>query len=128
MINPRKLAAIDIVFLGSKFVIAEFGAGVILCAALGVFVLFRSQSPLQLALGLYLVTLGINYIPLLAYAIAIAQTKSARSELGDELQDERRAMGKYRRQSMLLLVPLLIPMLSLLLERRTARRTETSDQ
>jgi len=127
VLNPRKLAAIDIAFLGPKFVIAEFAGGVVLCFALGVFVLLRSHSSLQFTLGLYLVSLGINYVPLLAYAVAITRKKSARSELGDELKDERQAMSKYRQQSMLLLVPLLVPILSLLLERRIARATEPSD-
>ena len=127
MLNPRKLAAIDVAFLGPKFVIAEFAGGVVLCFALGVFVLTRSHSSLQFTLGLYLVSLGINYVPLLAYAVAITRKKSARSELGDELKDERQAMSKYRQQSMLLLVPLLVPILSLLLERRIARATEPSD-
>jgi hypothetical protein len=127
VLNPRKLAAIDVAFLGPKFVIAEFAGGVVLCFALGVFVLTRSHSSLQFTLGLYLVSLGINYVPLLAYAVAITRKKSARSELGDELKDERQAMSKYRQQSMLLLVPLLVPILSLLLERRIARATEPSD-
>ena len=127
MLNPRKLAAIDVAFLGPKFVIAEFAGGVVLCFALGVFVLLRSHSSLQFTLSLYLVSLGIYYVPLLAYAVAITRKKSARSELGDELKDERKAMSKYRQQSMLLLVPLLVPILSLLLERRIARATEPSD-
>ena len=113
MINPRKLAAIDIVFLGSKFVIAEFAGGVVLCAALGTFVLFRSHSLKQLVLGLYLISLGINYLPMLVYALAITRADSARAEMGDELDNKRWAMTKYRRQSVLLLVPLLVPIVAL---------------
>jgi hypothetical protein len=113
LINPRKLAAIDIVFLGSKFVIAEFAGGVVLCAALGTFVLFRSHSLKQLVLGLYLISLGINYLPMLVYALAITRADSARAEMGDELDNKRWAMTKYRRQSVLLLVPLLVPIVAL---------------
>jgi hypothetical protein len=58
-------------FLGSKFIIAEFSDGVLLCIALGTFVLFRSDSFRQLTLGLYLVSLGINYVPMLIYAVVI---------------------------------------------------------
>ena len=112
MINPRKLAAIDIVFLGSKLIIAEFADGVLLCVALGTVVLFRGHSFWQLALGLYFISLGINYVPLLVYAVAITRGQSARAEMGDELSDERWAMAKYRRQSILLLVPLLVPILA----------------
>jgi hypothetical protein len=125
LINPRKLAAIDIVFLGSKLIIAEFAGGVLLCVALGTFVLFRGHSFWQIALGLYFVSLGINYVPLLVYAVAITRGQSARVEMGDELIDERRAMAKYRRQSILLLVPLLAPILGLARERRRAQAAQT---
>lgn len=118
MINPRKLAAIDIVLLGSKIIIAEFVSGVLLCVVLGSFVLLRGSSFWQLGLGLYLTSLGINYVPMLIYALAITRRDSARTELGDELNDKRRAMAKYRRQSVWLLVPLLVPILALGKERR----------
>lgn len=121
MINPRKLAAIDIVFLGSKLIVAEFAAGVLLCVALGAFVLLRAHSFWQIALGLYLISLGINYVPMLAYAAAITRGQSARAEMGDELTDKRRAMAKYRRESILLLVPLLVPILALSHERSKAQ-------
>jgi len=125
VINPRKLAAIDIVFLGSKLIIAEFAGGVLLCVALGTFVLFRGHSFWQIALGLYFISLGINYVPLLVYAVAITRGQGARAEMGDELSDERRAMAKYRRQSILLLVPLLVPILALAWERRKAQAGQT---
>ena len=125
MISPRKLAAIDIVFLGSKVIIAEFAGGVLLCAALGIFVLFRGHSVWQLVLGLYFLSLGINYMPMLIYAVAITKEQSARVEMGDELNDKRRAMAKYRRQSILLLVPLLVPILALARERRRAQAAQT---
>lgn len=93
----------------------------ILCVALGTFVLYRGTSFTQLALGLYFMSLGINYIPMLIYAIAITRAKSARAEMGDELNDNGQAMTKYRRQSVLLLVPLLVPIVALVQERRKAR-------
>jgi len=113
MINPRKLAAIDIIFLGPKFIIIEFAGGVLLCSALGIFILFRSHSSAQLALGLYLISLAINYVPMLIYAVAITRGDTAWKELGNELDDQGRAMAKYRRQSMMLLVPLLVPIIAL---------------
>ena len=113
MINPRKLAAIDIAFLGSKFIIAEFAAGVLLCAALGAFTILRAGSLGQRAFGLYLICLGINYVPMLVYAIAITQGQGAQAEIGDELSNSRRAMAKYRRQSIFLLLPMLVPVIAL---------------
>ncbi len=113
MVNLRKLAAIDIAFLGYRFVLAEYAVGVFFSAALGLFVLFRSHSYWQFALGVYLICLGINYVPLLAYAVSIANKEAARSELAAELTDKPKAMAKYRRQSLLLLVPLLVAILAL---------------
>jgi hypothetical protein len=50
---------------------------------------------------------------MLIYAVVITRGETARAEMGDELNDERRAIAKYRRQSLLLLVPLLVPMIAL---------------
>jgi hypothetical protein len=80
VLDPRKLAAIDLAFLGPKVVITEFVAGVFLSAALGVFVLVRGHgTPAQTALGLYLISLGLNYIPMLIYAIAINKVEECPS-------------------------------------------------
>ena len=125
MLNPRKLAAIDLAFLGPKLVISEFTLGVLLSIALGVFVLLRGhRSPAQIALGLYLISLGLNYIPMLVYAIAINKAKSARRELGNELDNKSAAMKKYRRQSVWLLIPLIVPIVALA---QTRRRTTAVD-
>ena len=114
VLNARKLAAIDLVFLGPKVIIAEFVAGVFLSAALGIFVLVRSHgSPAQIALGLYLITLGLNYVPMLIYAVVITKGNSASAQLGSELENKRVAMANYRRQSLWLLVPLVLPLVAL---------------
>ena len=113
VLNPRKLAAIDIVFLGARLIIAEYAIGVLVAPALGVLTLLRSSSSWQLALGIYLILLGINYVPMLAYAVAISRGRTAQAELSDELADKRQAMAKYRRQSVFLLVPLVVPVIAL---------------
>ena len=111
VLSARRLVAIDLVFLGSKVVITEFIAGVFFSAALGVCVLVKGHSSLgQIVLGLYLISLGVNYIPMLIYAISITRAKSARSQLGSELDNKGLAMKKYRRQSLWLLVPLVVPL------------------
>jgi hypothetical protein len=107
--NIRKLAAIDIVLLGFKLIFAEFACGVLLSFALGVFVLCRSHSIWQSALGAYLICLGINYMPMLVFAISIGSKQNALAEMADELREKQSAMSKYRRLSLLLLVPLLVP-------------------
>ena len=105
MIEFRKLAAIDIAFLGYKLVLAEYLCGVFLSGALGLFVLYRGHSFWQVCLGIYLICLGINYVPLLAHTLSIGNREAAGSELGAALNDARTAMAKYRRQSLFLLVP-----------------------
>jgi hypothetical protein len=49
---------------------------------LGTFVPFRGHSFWQFALGLYFISLGINYVPLLLYAVAITRRQRARAEMG----------------------------------------------
>lgn len=112
--NFKKLAAIDVAFLGPKLIITEFAVGVFFSAALGVFTLLRSHSISGLLIGLYLISLGVNYIPMLVYAITVRGYEKARLELGGELISKRAAMSKYRRQSLWLLVPLAVPLFALL--------------
>jgi hypothetical protein len=121
-VNFRKLAAIDIAFLGRTVIIAEFAGGAVLSAALGLFVLFRQHSFWQVVLGVYLICLGINYLPMFAYAVSFPTRESAQSELAGELTDRRRAMSKYRRQSLLLLIPLLVPILAVAARQRSWSR------
>ena len=112
--QPRKLAAIDMALLGPVLILAEFAAGVVLSATLGALVLWRARSSSQIVLGLYFVALGINYVPLLLHAVNIRSRECARRELGTELDDKGRAMAKYRRQSLYLLIPLVTPIAALI--------------
>lgn len=114
----RRLAAIDIALLGYKLVCAEYLVGVVLGLSLGSLVLVRSQSMWHLALGMYLACLGVNYVPLLIYTIAIGSRQNARAETGNELAEsgQQRTMSRYRRVSLLLLVPLVVPALAVIYE------------
>ena len=103
--NLRKLAAIDVVFLGPKFVIAEYACGTLLPLALGMFILLRARSVWQVVLGVYFLCLGINYAPMLVYAIGLGDREKARAGIANELAEQRKAMSKYRRLSLVLLVP-----------------------
>ena len=105
-------------FLGPKLIIGEYAVGVFFSVALGLFVLFRGHSFWQTALGLYLISVGMNYVPMLIYAVVIASRQRAHAEIAAELTERRQALSKYRRQSLLLLVPLLAPVLAITQERR----------
>ena len=113
LVNIRKLVALDIAGLGPRFILAEFSIGVILLVGLGVLSLrtglFRTHSTWQALAGAYFLLLALNYIPLLIYAISIVHKRSAAVEVGKEIQDRARSFRTYRRQSLILLVPLAVP-------------------
>ena len=113
MIHIRRLAAVDLVFLGPWVIIPEFALGVVGPLALGILTLRRTQSVPWALFGAYLVTLGINYVPLLFSAIHLVRDHTAHDEIADEIGDRQRLFRKYRRQSVWLLVPLLIPIVAL---------------
>jgi hypothetical protein len=113
MTNLRRLAAIDTVFLGYKVVVAEYVCGVALSIALGIFALIRSHTAWGISLGAYLVCIGINYIPMLAFTLSIGNRERAKSELGDELARTPQAMARYRRVSLLLLVPFMVAVIAI---------------
>jgi hypothetical protein len=113
VIDLRKLAAVDVAFLGSRFILTEFSFGVFVSLGLGVLTLVRIASLGGIIIGTYLLCIGINYVPLLLHAISLVRHGTARQEIADELHDKRRMFRKYRRQSLLLLVPLALPILTL---------------
>ncbi|TAM83964.1 MAG: hypothetical protein EPN47_03920 [Acidobacteria bacterium] len=119
----RSLAAIDIALLGYKLIYAEYLVGVVLGLSFGFFVLGRSQSMWHRALGVYLVCLGANYVPMLIYTIAIGSRQNAQAEIADELAEsgQQRTMSRYRKVSLFLLVPLMAPVLAVIYEVRRSR-------
>ncbi len=118
VINIRKLAALDIAFLGPRFILTEFALAVFLSPALGLFILVRSHSVWQVILAGYFLSLGVNYVPLLVYAIAIVRRQSAHEEVAEELVYRDRSFRRYRLQSLLLLVPFVVPVLAVAQERQ----------
>ncbi len=119
IINVRKLAALDIAFLGPKFILAEFALGVFMCAALGIFSTYlgffhgSDHSLFMAIMGCFLLWIALNYIPLFLYAVSIVRHKSAHQEVAYEIAHKDRYMGKYRLQSaILILAPLGILILS----------------
>jgi hypothetical protein len=121
IINVRKLAALDIAFHGAPPILVEFGAAIAIGAALGVWLtstaipVSQGAALFRLVLGAYFLCLAINYVPLLLYGIAVARRGSARQEAAAELaaKDGRSARRRYGTQSLLLILPLVIPALAL---------------
>jgi hypothetical protein len=126
VIDIRKLAALDIAFHVPKFILAEFSLGVFLFAAWGVFTLiegiFRRHSTWEVIWAGYLLALGINYVPLLRYAIDIARQGSAKEEAADEMARK----AKYALQSLFLLIPLVVPALAIAQEWHKGRTAAAS--
>jgi hypothetical protein len=118
MIDLRKLAAIDIAFLGYRLIVGEFAFGVVFSLALGVFVLVRGHTGWQVLLGSYLICLGLNYVPMVLWAIKIGSRERARIEIAGELAEARQAMARFRRQSLVLLIPILPLVLAVAARRR----------
>ena len=119
LIEIRKLAAVDMAWLGSKIIIAEYALGVILPLVLGVFTLRSTlSSPTsvtwQTALGIWLVTIAANYVPLLLYAVSIARAGSVEAEGRPEISHSRR----YGVQQIIILVPFFVVVIAVIQERR----------
>src|SRR5262245_38335842 len=103
MIDVRRLAAVDLVYLGPRVIITEFAVGALGCLALGVFAIVRSRTLATMLIGVYLVTLGLNYVPLLLAAIDLTRDGSAVSLIERETTERRALFRKYRRQTVWIL-------------------------
>lgn len=125
-INVRKLAALDIVFHGSRLILAEFALGMVLCAIFGLWsFLSPIHSPFMIVIGCFLMCVALNYVPLLLYAISIVRRKSAQQEVAFELAHKDAYASKYTLQmTMFLLVPLVLPLLAVYQEVHHRSRQE----
>ncbi len=113
-INVRKLAALDIVFHGPRLILAEFALGMVVCTILGLWsFLSPVHTPFMIIIGCFFLWVTLNYVPLLLYAISIVRSKSAHQEVAFELAHKDTYSRKYTLQTtMLLLVPLVLPLLA----------------
>lgn len=113
VVNIRKLAALDMAFLGPRLILAEFAFGVFGPILVGLFSLERTHGRSQRMIGVYLILLGINYIPMLIYALVIYRNRSACEEVADELANRTKIASRYFPQTLLLLIPLVVPVLAM---------------
>jgi hypothetical protein len=119
LIEIRKLAAVDMAWLGPKVIVAEYASGVLLPLALGGFTLHSTfSSPnwqtWQTLLGMWLVSMGANYVPLFLYAVSIARAGTVKVEGEPELPHARR----YGIQQVIILIPFLVMIIAVFQERR----------
>lgn len=112
-INLRKLVALDMVLHGTKLIVAEFVLTVALGLVFGLLSLARGHALWQIVLGAGLLVLAINYVPLLVFAVLIARKRSAAEEARPELSKGRSEIMRYTRQSFLLVIPFVVPLLAI---------------
>ena len=113
-INIRKLAAVDMVWLGPRVIIVEYSIGVILPLVLGLASIgFGLGGPAHMGweaiLGVWLVAIAVNYVPLLVYAILLSADNAFKSVGRTEPGHARR----YGILQLVILVPLLVPILAI---------------
>jgi len=119
MINIRKLAAVDMAWLGTRVIIAEYAIGIILPLILGLISIRAGLFGLvhigwDAALGIWLVTIAANYIPLFIYAILIARGGTVK----EEGQPEIALAKRYGAQQVIILVPFLVVVVAIIQECR----------
>ena len=115
LIDIRKLVALDIILHGRPFILTEFGLGTLLAIVLGLQLIYSGSSSgdaASLAVGAYLVLIGVNYVPLLIYAIIISKKNSAENEAESEIQQK----SNYNKQQFLILIPLLVFLITVVQE------------
>jgi hypothetical protein len=103
LINIRKLVALDITLHGSRFILFEFGVGTPAIILIGSSIMLMDRL---FILGLYLLLTGINYVPLLLYAIVISRKGSAKSEVEYGLAHDKHYVRKYSLQQVIIFIPL----------------------
>jgi hypothetical protein len=119
MINIRKLAAVDMLWLGTRIIVTEYAVGIVLPLILGFLSVRASLLGLviigwEAALGFWLVTIAANYIPLFIYAVVIARGGTVKEEGQPELARAKR----YGILQVIILVPFLVLVLALMQENR----------
>jgi hypothetical protein len=118
----RKLVALDIVLHGPRFIMIEFGVGTPVILAFGLWLMSGSLGYL---LGVYLLLTGLNYVPLLIYAVLVVSGNSARRETEYGLAHDRHYVRRYSTQQLLLFVPLAVLILAIVQE---LKRTKNPSQ
>jgi hypothetical protein len=120
VIDVRTLAALDIVFHGRVFIVAEFVFGIGGCGAIAVSILRPGHLGLaQALLGCCFLGIALNYVPLLLHALSLARRGSARADAAEALADPARSRRLYTLQGALFIItPYVLFILAILQEGR----------
>lgn len=99
LFNVRRLVALDMGLHGPTFILIEFGLGASLPEIFGLSLVFRGF----LLFGAYIFTLGLNYAPVLIYAVNLRQTYGKVVDMNDP--EIGRMNCKYSLQQFLIFIP-----------------------
>jgi hypothetical protein len=102
LINVRKLVSLDIVLHGPRFILLEFGIGTPAILVFGLVVLLQGDPYF---LGWYLILTGVNYIPLLGYAILAVRRGTAMRDVEADMARDRHYVRRYSTQQFLIFIP-----------------------
>jgi hypothetical protein len=117
MINIRKLAAVDMALHGTRFILGEFAVGIVLPLILGLISIRAglfgdARVAREIVLGLWMIGVSANYIPLFIYAVLIARSGTVKEEGQPELANVKR----YTVQQVIIFIPFFVPILAVLQE------------
>ena len=116
LIRIQRLAELDLALHGKRFILTEFSAGVILPAALGAYTLFIGHSSFETLLGVYLILLGLNYLPLLIYAFARSRRTIEGIEYSESMPNLKQEIKTYGVQQAIILIPFAVPAIAFIQE------------
>ena len=118
MIQVRKLVAVELTYLGPKIIIAEYAIAVVIGLLVAVLSLraglFITHAAWQIALSIYLLPVALTYAVLLVLAVSLARRGDFQAEIAGEVEvvGTKAIFRKYRRQSLWILVPLVVPLVA----------------
>jgi uncharacterized protein YybS (DUF2232 family) len=131
--NVGRLVELDMAFLGPRVIIVEFAAGVAGGLALGVFSLAYAArvhagiASWLVAVGVELVAIGINYVPLLAEAMRRRKDEVGRAATKAAVRDDPAEARSYGLRQAWILIPGAVVVFALA-GRRLGGRPETQSQ
>ena len=121
MIDIRKMAAVDMAWLGTRVIVVEYALGVVLPFILGLLSLrsgLAGESTWQLIMGIWLMAIAANYTPLFVYSVLIAKAGTVKEEGQPEIAHAK----CYGVQQLILLVPFLVVVVAIVQELERSKR------
>ena len=114
LFSVKRLVALDMGLHGPKFILIEFGLGVPVPMILGLSLVLEGIWPL----GVYVFTLGINYIPVLIHAVNLRKSYAEVVNMNDP--EIGKLNRKYSFQQFIIFIPFSIVALDIMQRSREA--------